>query len=61
MRMYITVFDAASIIDTATFEADLSFSQGVEYVLVNGTLVVEDGKTVEDVLPGRAVLGKFKQ
>ena len=57
----ITVFDEANIIDTATFETDLSFSKGIEYVLVNGTLVVEDGKSVESVFPGRPVVGRFKR
>ena len=57
----ITVFDEANIIDTATFETDLSFSKGIEYVLVNGTLVVEDGNSVEGVFPGRPVVGRFKR
>ncbi|MEE8079513.1 MAG: amidohydrolase family protein [Pseudomonadales bacterium] len=57
----ITVFDAGQIIDTATFEADLSFSRGVEYVLVNGTLVVDAGVSVENVFPGRAIVGKYKR
>ena len=55
----ITVFAPGRIIDTATFEDDLSFSEGVEHVLVNGTFVVRDGKTVEGVRPGRPVLGKM--
>ena len=57
----ITVFDADRIIDTATFDADLSFSRGVEYVLVNGTLVVDAGQSVENVFPGRAIIGKYKR
>jgi len=57
----ITVFDPDGIIDTATFEDDLSFSNGVEHVLVNGQFVVRDGKTVEGVRPGRAVLGRYQQ
>ncbi len=55
----ITVFDPSRIIDTATFEDDLSFSAGVEHVLVNGQFVVRNGKTVEGVRPGRAVLGRY--
>ena len=57
----ITIFDAGRIIDTATFEADLSFSRGVEFVLVNGTLVVDAGQSVENVFPGRAIIGKYKR
>jgi N-acyl-D-aspartate/D-glutamate deacylase len=55
----ITVFDADRVIDTATFETDLSFSQGIRHVVVAGTLVVRDGATVADVFPGRAVLSRF--
>ena len=52
----ITVFDADRVIDKATFQA-LAFSEGVDHVLVNGVAVVRDGKTVENVFPGKAVLG----
>lgn len=54
----ITVFDADGIIDTATFEDDLSFSVGVMNVLVNGEFVVRDGETVAGAMPGRAVVGR---
>ncbi len=57
----ITVFDPDEVIDTATFEDDLSFSKGVRHVLVNGTFVVRDGQTVSGVSPGRAVLGKYRR
>ncbi len=57
----ITVFDPDKIIDTATFEKDLSFSVGVHHVLVNGTFVVKDGNTVDGALPGRAVIGKYRR
>ncbi len=53
----ITIFDAERVRDTATFEKGLSFSDGIIHVLVNGTAVVRDGKTVKDVFPGRAVTG----
>ncbi len=57
----ITVFDPDRVLDTATFEDDLSFSVGVEHVLVNGTFVVRDGETVQHVFPGRAVLGRYRR
>ena len=56
----ITVFDPDTIIDTATFEEDLSFSEGVHYVLVNGTFVVKDSQTVSGAYPGRPVVGRYK-
>lgn len=54
----ITVFDADDIIDTATFEDDLSYSVGVAHVLVNGEFVVRDGENVPDAMPGRAIVGR---
>jgi dihydroorotase len=57
----ITVFDPAKILDTATFEDDLSFSEGVRHVFVNGQAVVRDGQTVDGVRPGRPLLGRFKR
>ena len=54
----VTIFDPLRILDTATFEDDLSPSVGVEYVLVNGELVVRDGENVEGAMPGRAVVGR---
>ncbi|NKB86985.1 MAG: amidohydrolase family protein [Acidobacteria bacterium] len=55
----ITVFDPGRVIDTATFEDDLSKSEGVRFVLVNGEFVVREGATVEGVAPGRPVLGRL--
>ncbi|MFD2202678.1 amidohydrolase family protein [Shivajiella indica] len=57
----ITVFDPNNIIDRATFEGGLEFSEGIEYVLVNGTFVLKNGKTVPNVFPGQGVYGKFKK
>ncbi|NNM34447.1 MAG: amidohydrolase family protein [Gemmatimonadetes bacterium] len=54
----ITVFDPLRILDTATFEDDLSYSVGVEHVLVNGEFVVRDGDNVDGAMPGRAVVGR---
>jgi N-acyl-D-amino-acid deacylase len=40
----IVIFDPATIIDTATYENPLSYPKGIRYVLVNGEVVVEEGK-----------------
>ena len=53
----IVVFDAATISDRATFEKPMEPSVGVRYLVVGGTLVVDEGKIVPDVFPGRAILG----
>lgn len=57
----ITVFDPNTIIDKATFEGGLKFSEGIPYVLVNGTLVVKGGKTIGNVFPGQPIYGKYKR
>jgi hypothetical protein len=57
----ITVFNPNTIIDNATFEKGLAFSQGIEYVIVNGSLVLKNEKTVPSVFPGQPVYGKFKK
>ena len=57
----ITVFDPRTIVDAATFEEGLRFSEGIHHVLVHGTFVVKEGKTVPGAQPGRAVLGSYGQ
>ena len=49
----ITVFDANTIIDKATYEKPLQYSEGLQFVLVNGIPVVKDGQLVDGVFPGR--------
>ena len=56
----VVVFDAATISDRATFEKPMEPSVGVRYLVVGGTLVVDEGKIVPDVFPGRAILGPGK-
>lgn len=57
----ITIFNPNTVIDKATFEEGLKFSEGIEYVMVNGSFVLKNGKTVSNVFPGQAVYGKFKK
>ncbi len=57
----ITIFNPDSIIDKATFEKGLEFSGGVKYVLVSGTFVLKNGKTVANVFPGQPIYGKYKK
>ena len=49
----ITVFDANRVIDKATYEEPLQYSDGISFVLVNGVPVVKNGILVEGVFPGR--------
>lgn len=48
----LAVFDPATVADHATFDNPAQSSSGINYVLVNGVLVVKEGKLVEGVKPG---------
>jgi N-acyl-D-aspartate/D-glutamate deacylase len=50
----LAVFDPNRILDRATFDEPLQASDGIQFVFVNGVAVVNDGKLVDGVLPGRA-------
>lgn len=55
----ITVFDPNRVTDKATYEEPLQYSEGIEFVFVNGVAVVRDGRLVEGVFPGRAARAPF--
>lgn len=48
----IVVFDSASISDRATFEAPHQLSTGVRWLIVNGQVVIDDGRHT-GAMPGR--------
>jgi N-acyl-D-aspartate/D-glutamate deacylase len=52
----IVVFDPETIIDNATYEEPHQHSTGVEYVLVNGEVVLDEGE-ITDARPGMVVRG----
>ncbi|MET1129062.1 MAG: D-aminoacylase [Thermoproteota archaeon] len=49
MKADIVVFDYYRIHDTATFENPHSYPVGIEYVIVNGKLAVEDGEPTKNM------------
>jgi len=53
----VTLFDYAKIRDVATFEEPNQYSEGIRYVIVNGQLVLDDGK-MTDARPGRPIRGR---
>ena len=54
----LAVFDAARVIDKATFDKPDQYSEGITHVMVNGVFVVRDGKLVEAVKPGAGIRSK---
>ncbi len=56
----LTIFDPARVIDRATYAEPALPSAGMQYVLVNGVLVVSEGKLVDGVAPGRPVRAPLK-
>jgi len=56
----ITIFNPSTVIDKATFEEGLAFSEGIVYVIVNGVIALRNGKTIDNVFPGQPVYGKYK-
>jgi N-acyl-D-glutamate deacylase len=51
----ITVFDPLTVTDKATYAKGTLPSEGLPYVVVNGTVVVENSKVLKDVNPGQPV------
>jgi dihydroorotase/N-acyl-D-amino-acid deacylase len=52
----VVVFDPAQLHDVATYDDPNRFSVGMQYVLVNGMPVVDQGK-MTNALPGQVILG----
>jgi N-acyl-D-glutamate deacylase/dihydroorotase len=51
----ITLFDPNTVTDNSTLEEPGLPSTGIPYVVVNGTVVVEDSKVLKGVYPGKAI------
>jgi N-acyl-D-aspartate/D-glutamate deacylase len=51
----ITVFDPGRIIDRATYREPSAPSAGIQFVLVNGVVVVANGRIHDGVAPGRPI------
>lgn len=52
----VTIFDPARVLDLATFEQPQQYATGIEYVIVNGTVVIDRG-THTHARPGQILQG----
>ena len=55
----ITVFDAGKVIDNATYDKPHQYATGIHYVIVNGTVVLEEGNHT-GARPGNILYGRGK-
>jgi len=56
MAADIVVFDAGTIMDRATFQEPHQYSEGMKWVVVNGKIVLDEGKLTR-ARPGRGLRG----
>lgn len=56
----IVIFDPLTVGTRATYGDAAHYSDGFLYVMVNGVFVVDSGKLVDGVSPGRPVFSKFR-
>ncbi len=56
----IVIFDYDEIQDNATFMDPHNYCDGIDYVIVNGEIVVDHGK-ITDKLPGKVIFGPGKK
>jgi len=59
MAADIAIFDPEEVSDKATFEDPSQYPAGIPYVIVNGTVVIDQGKHT-GALPGRVLYGRGK-
>ncbi|HEY4932367.1 MAG TPA: amidohydrolase family protein [Terriglobales bacterium] len=57
----IVVFDPQTVADRATYKTPMEPSTGMQYVIVGGTVLIDNGKMVPDTFPGRALVGPGKR
>jgi N-acyl-D-aspartate/D-glutamate deacylase len=53
----IVVFDPQTIADKSTYQAPMEPSVGILYLVVGGTVLIDQSKLVTGVYPGRAIVG----
>jgi N-acyl-D-aspartate/D-glutamate deacylase len=56
----IVIFDPQTVADRSTYQKPMEPSTGMKFVIVGGTVLIEQGKLVPDTFPGKALLGPGK-
>jgi N-acyl-D-aspartate/D-glutamate deacylase len=56
----VVIFDPQIVTDRATYQHPMETSLGIEYLLVGGVVLVDKGKLMEGVFPGKAIVGIMK-
>ena len=57
----VVVFDPQTVADRATYQAPMETSTGMQFVIVGGTVLIDQGKLMPHTFPGKALLGPGKQ
>jgi N-acyl-D-aspartate/D-glutamate deacylase len=57
----VVIFDPQTVTDRATYQHPMETTAGVEYLLVGGAVLVDKGKLVEGLFPGKAIRGGSKR
>jgi N-acyl-D-aspartate/D-glutamate deacylase len=57
----VVIFDPQTVTDRATYQHPMQPSVGIEYLLVGGVMLVDKGRLMEGVFPGKAILGGTKR
>jgi len=57
----LVIFDPQIVTDRATYQHPNETSLGVEYLLVGGAVLVEKGKLMEGMFPGKPIVGTIKR
>jgi N-acyl-D-aspartate/D-glutamate deacylase len=51
----VVVFDPRTVVDRSTYQAPMEPSTGMQFVIVNGTILIDRGKLLPDTFPGKAL------
>lgn len=56
----LVLFDPSKVKDNATYEKGFQKSSGMEYVIINGKILIEKGVMKKDTFPGKAIKSELK-